>query len=50
MPADPHSVDVHSDLQLLLHAPADLTSGRVRRLGEGINKVVYASEHWVVKR
>jgi len=37
-------------LQVLLRAPDDLTSGRLVRLGEGINKVVYASEHWVVKR
>jgi hypothetical protein len=27
-----------------------LTSGSLRRLGEGIGKVVYASEHWVVSR
>ena len=33
-----------------LHAPAELTTGRLHRLGEGIGKVVYASEHWVVKR
>jgi hypothetical protein len=30
--------------------PEDLTRGRLVRLGEGINKVVYASDHWVVKR
>jgi hypothetical protein len=35
---------------LLSHAPAELTSGRLKRLGEGIGKVVYASDHWVVKR
>jgi hypothetical protein len=35
---------------VLAHAPAELTNGRLRRLGEGIGKVVYASEHWVVKR
>jgi hypothetical protein len=35
---------------VLAHAPAELTTGRLRRLGEGIGKVVYASEHWVVKR
>ncbi|MFB3778056.1 MAG: hypothetical protein ACE141_10610 [Bryobacteraceae bacterium] len=35
---------------LLAHAPAELTSGRLRRLGEGVGKVVYCSEHWVVKR
>lgn len=34
----------------LPHAPPELTSGRLRRIGEGIGKVVYASEHWVVKR
>jgi hypothetical protein len=34
----------------LPHAPAELTSTKLRRLGEGIGKVVYASEHWVVKR
>lgn len=36
--------------RVLLHAPAELTAGRLLRLGEGIGKVVYASEHWVVKR
>ena len=36
--------------RVLLHAPAELTAGRLIRLGEGIGKVVYASEHWVVKR
>lgn len=35
---------------MLPHAPAELTGGRLRRLGEGIGKVVYASPHWVVKR
>lgn len=33
-----------------IDAPTDLTRGRLTRLGEGIGKVVYASEHWVVKR
>lgn len=37
-------------LRVLSEAPAELTRGRLRRLGEGIGKVVYASEHWVVKR
>jgi len=37
-------------LRVLLRAPDDLTSGRLTRVGEGINKVVYASEYWVVKR
>lgn len=36
--------------QTLHSAPEELTQGRLRRLGEGIGKVVYASEHWVVKR
>ncbi|HSW51360.1 MAG TPA: hypothetical protein VLH09_14340 [Bryobacteraceae bacterium] len=35
---------------LLAQAPAELTSGRLRRLGEGVGKVVYCSDHWVVKR
>jgi hypothetical protein len=35
---------------LLAHAPEELTEMRLRRLGEGIGKVVYASDHWVVKR
>ena len=34
----------------LPHAPEELTRDRLVRLGEGIGKVVYASEHWVVKR
>lgn len=36
--------------RILLQAPAELTAGRLKRLGEGIGKVVYASDHWVVKR
>jgi hypothetical protein len=32
------------------HAPAELSQGRLKRLGEGVGKVVYASEHWVVSR
>lgn len=35
---------------VLAHAPAELLAARLRRLGEGIGKVVYASEHWVVSR
>lgn len=34
----------------LEEAPAELTETPLKRLGEGIGKVVYASEHWVVKR
>lgn len=36
--------------RVLAHAPEELTRDRLTRLGEGIGKVVYASEHWVVKR
>lgn len=36
--------------RVLSHVPEELTRGKLRRLGEGIGKVVYASEHWVVKR
>ncbi len=36
--------------QVLTRAPEDLTGRRLIRLGEGINKVVYASDHWVIKR
>ena len=32
------------------HAPPELSQGTLKRLGEGIGKVVYASEHWVVSR
>lgn len=35
---------------VLTRAPEELTRGRLVRLGEGINKVVYASDHWVIKR
>lgn len=37
-------------MALLTHIPDELTSRTLRRLGEGIGKVVYASEHWVVRR
>jgi hypothetical protein len=36
--------------RMVAHAPEELRDGRLHRLGEGIGKVVYASEHWVVKR
>ncbi|MCZ2077572.1 MAG: hypothetical protein LC130_21535 [Bryobacterales bacterium] len=36
--------------RVLAQAPEELTNGRLQRLGEGVGKVVYASEHWVVKR
>ncbi len=35
---------------VLPHAPQELLIGRLKRLGEGVGKVVYCSEHWVVKR
>lgn len=44
------SEDFVAAARVLLHAPVELTEGRLRRLGEGIGKVVYASKHWVVKR
>ncbi len=37
-------------LRVLPKAPRELTKSRLLRLGEGIGKVVYASDHWVVKR
>ena len=39
-----------AESQVLYHIPAELTRGPLLRLGEGIGKVVYASEHWVVCR
>lgn len=36
--------------RVLPRAPQELTSQRLVRLGEGIGKVVYASQRWVVKR
>ena len=35
---------------LLPQAPEELTQTRLFRLGEGLGKVVYASDNWVVKR
>lgn len=40
----------HRPPEVLAHAPKELTEGKLKRLGEGIGKVVYASQHWVVKR
>ncbi|MEZ5354980.1 MAG: hypothetical protein R2762_20275 [Bryobacteraceae bacterium] len=37
-------------MRALAAAPPELTGKPLERLGEGIGKVVYASEHWVVKR
>ncbi len=36
--------------EILAEAPAELTVRPLRRIGEGIGRVVYASENWVVKR
>ncbi len=36
--------------RVLSSAPEELTNQRLHRLGEGVGKVVYASEHWVVRR
>ena len=44
------TADLGVGFGMLPHAPEELTTTRLRRLGEGIGKVVYASEHWVVKR
>lgn len=41
---------MRTPLRAMEQAPAELTRGRLRRVGEGVGKVVYASEHWVVKR
>jgi hypothetical protein len=42
--------DANGKPRLLPHAPEELTSRPLRRLGEGVGKVVYASDHWVVRR
>jgi len=36
--------------EMLPDAPEELLCSRLDRLGEGLGKVVYASQHWVVKR
>ncbi len=41
---------MRTPLQALDAAPEELTRARLKRIGEGVGKVVYASEHWVVKR
>jgi len=50
MPSGAHNGEGRFKPRLLPEAPPELTQGRLKRLGEGIGKVVYASEHWVVKR
>lgn len=39
-----------SQTGVLLEPPEELTATFLKRLGEGVGKVVYASPHWVVKR
>lgn len=46
----PLVTDNPPDPREVTHPPEELTRGRLCRLGEGIGKVIYASEHWVVKR
>lgn len=36
--------------EMLSDAPEELLCSRLERLGEGVGRVVYASQHWVVKR
>jgi hypothetical protein len=48
MTASPEQVQPRP--RVLAHAPDELTRSVLRRLGEGVGKVVYASEHWVIKR
>ncbi len=42
--------DPPKQARALPRAPSELTQSPLKRLGEGIGKVVYASQHWVVKR
>ena len=39
-----------AESHVLYDIPEELTRGQLHRIGEGIGKVVYASEHWVVRR
>ena len=50
MESQPGQRGTPTKARVLAHIPAELTKGTLRRLGEGIGKVVYASEHWVVRR
>jgi hypothetical protein len=43
-------VSAETNGRILAHPPEELLEGKLKRLGEGIGKVVYASENWVVKR
>jgi hypothetical protein len=44
------SASIPGNPEMLSDAPEELLCTRLDRLGEGIGKVVYASQHWVVKR
>jgi hypothetical protein len=46
----PQSARARSESHVIPQIPGELTQRPLRRLGEGIGKVVYASEHWVVSR
>lgn len=46
----PARAPARSECRVLYHIPEELTGKPLRRLGEGIGKVVYASEHWVICR
>lgn len=48
--AGPMTVQIPAQPRMLHMVPPDLTSRELRRLGEGIGKVVYASRYWVVVR
>jgi hypothetical protein len=50
MTHQPANGDVPPKPRMLAHAPEELIRDPLRRVGEGIGKVVYASDHWVVKR
>ncbi len=50
MAPQPARIPAPAEPQVLGEIPEELTGGTLRRLGEGIGKVVYASEHWVVHR
>jgi hypothetical protein len=43
-------IDAAQSPEVLTSAPAELTAAQLKRIGEGIGRVVYASPHWVVKR
>ena len=44
------SASMRGKPEMLSDAPEELLCSRLERLGEGVGRVVYASQHWVVKR